>query len=158
MNQQWVHWLVTMKFYSGIQKTYLCCKGNNNKGTWSVSTKCKFVINRLSVQYWLNVMKQDWGDQIDPTINGRGRSVLIWGQTCRTLLENEGKPISGDKGTHTDENDPNIWQERMARVWTDVYAYDFGRSSFGRAVSSKWIILQKIRPRIVFVRSDHSLW
>ena len=47
-------------------------------------------------------------NQINPTMNGGGRSVLIWGQTCSTLLENEGKPISGDKGTHTDENDPNI--------------------------------------------------
>ena len=26
------------------------------------------------------------------------RSVLIWGQACRTLLVDKGKPLSGDKG------------------------------------------------------------
>ena len=82
-------------------------------------------------------MKQDWGDQINPTMNGGGRSVLIWGWTYRTLLVDKVKPLSGDKGMRTDEHGPKMWQGRMARVWTNVYAYEFGRSAFGRAVSGK---------------------
>ena len=61
-------------------------------------------------------MKQDLGDQINPTMNGGGCSVLIWVQTCRTLLVDKGKPLSGDKGTRTDENGPKIQQGRMAHV------------------------------------------
>ena len=53
-------------------------------------------------------MKQYLGDQINLTMNGGGRLVLIRGWTCRTLLVYKGKPLSGDKGTHTDEHGPNI--------------------------------------------------
>ena len=48
---------------------------------------------------------------------------MIWGQTCRTLLGEKGKPLSGDKGTRTEKHGPNIQQGRMARVQTNVYAY-----------------------------------
>ena len=61
---------------------------------------------RLSVQSWINVMKQDREDRINPTVNGRGRSVLIWGRTCRMLLGDKGKPLSGDKGMRTDKHGP----------------------------------------------------
>ena len=70
-------------------------------------------------------------------MNGGGRSVLIFGQTCRTMLVDKGKPLSGDKGTRTDENGPKIRQGIMASVLTNIYAYKFGRSSFGCAVSGK---------------------
>ena len=70
-------------------------------------------------------------------MNGGERLILIWGQTCRTMLVDKGKPLSGDKGTCTDEHGPNIRQGRMARVLTKVYAYEFGISAFGRAVSGK---------------------
>ena len=33
--------------------------------------------------FWV---KLDWPYQINPTMNGGGRSVLIWGQRCRILL------------------------------------------------------------------------
>ena len=109
------------------------------------------VIDRLIIQSWINVMKQDWGDRINPTMNGGGRLVLIWGWTYRTMLVDKGNTLSGYKGTCTYEHGPKILQVRMARVWTNVYAYEFGRSAFGRAVSGKWTILQKRRPRFVCV-------
>ena len=118
----------------------------------------EYVIDRLRVQYWINVMKQDWGDQISPTMTGRGHSVLIWGQRCRTLLGDKGEPLSGDKGTRTDKHDTKIQQGRMARVWTDVYAYTFGRSALVRAVSDKWMILRKRRPRFVCVPPAQYFW
>ena len=96
------------------------------------------------------------GYRINPTMNGGGRSVLIWGWTCRKLLVDKGKPLSGDKGIRTDEHVPKIWQGRMARVWMNVYAYKFGRSEFGRAVNGKWMILPKRRPRFACVLSAHS--
>ena len=49
-------------------------------------------------------------------MNGEGRWLLIWGQMYRTLLVDNGKPLSGDKGTHTNEHGPNIRQGRMERV------------------------------------------
>ena len=70
-------------------------------------------------------------------MNGGGHSVLILGRTCRSLLGHKGKPLPGDKGTRTDEHGPNIRQVIMARVLTNVYAYKFGKSEFGRAVSGK---------------------
>ena len=53
------------------------------------------------------------------------------------MLGDKVKPLPGDKGTCTDEHDPKIRQGRMARVLKNVYAYKFGRSAFGRAVSGK---------------------
>ena len=32
--------------------------------------------------------------QINPTMTGEGRLVLVWGQTCRALLVDKGKTIS----------------------------------------------------------------
>ena len=49
-------------------------------------------------------------------MNGGGRFVMIWVQTCRLLLEDKCKPLSGDKGTRTDEHGPKIQQGRMACV------------------------------------------
>ena len=123
-------------------------------GKWVPNDEC--VIDRLRVQYCINVMKQYWGDQINPTMNGEGRLVLIWGRTCRTMLVDKGKLLSGDKGTRTEEHGPKIKQGRMARVWTNVYAYEFGKSAFGRAVSGKLVILRKKRPRVVLVQLAHS--
>ena len=34
--------------------------------------------------------------RINPTMNGGGRLVLICGRTCRTLLGDKGKTLSGD--------------------------------------------------------------
>ena len=52
-------------------------------------------------------MKQDWGDQINPTTTGGGHMGLISGQTCRALLVDKGYPyLAGDKGTRTDEHGP----------------------------------------------------
>ena len=96
--------------------------------------------------------------QINPTMNGGGRSVLIWGRMCRTLLVDKGKPLSGDKGTRTDEHGPKIQQGRMARVLTNIYAYGFGRSEFGHAVSGKRMILWKRRPKFVCVPLAHYFW
>ena len=70
-------------------------------------------------------------------MNNGGRSVLIWGRMCRTMLVNKGKPLSGDKGTRKDEHGPKIRHGRMARVLTKVYAHKFGRSKFGCTVSGK---------------------
>ena len=39
-------------------------------------------------------MKQDGGDQINPTMTGGGHLVLIWGQLYRTLLGDNSKPLS----------------------------------------------------------------
>ena len=39
-------------------------------------------------------MKQDLGDQINPTMNGEVRMVLILGQTFILLLVYKGKPLS----------------------------------------------------------------
>ena len=52
------------------------------------------MIDRLRVQYWINVMKQYLGDQINPTMTGGGSSVLIRGQTCRAMLGDKVKPLS----------------------------------------------------------------
>ena len=57
-------------------------------------------------------------------MNGGGRSILIWGQTCRMLLVDKGKPLSGDKGVPTDKHGPKIQQERMTCVLTNIYAYE----------------------------------
>ena len=54
--------------------------------------------------------------QINTTMNGRECLVLIWGQTCRTLLKDKGKPLSGDKGMRTNEHSPKTQQGRMAFV------------------------------------------
>ena len=97
-----------------------------------------------------------WASRINPTMNGGGCSVLIWGRTWITLLVDKGKPLSGDKGTRTDENGPKIRQGIMASVWTNIYAYEFGRSVFVRSVSSKWMILRKRRTRFVCLPSSHS--
>ena len=75
-------------------------------------------------------MKQDLGGRINPTMTGGGILVLIWGQTCRTLLEDGGKPLSGDKGTFTDKHGPKIQQGGMARVRMNVYAYERDRSAY----------------------------
>ena len=70
-------------------------------------------------------MKQDRGYRINPTMNGEGRLVLIWGQTCRMLLGDKGKPLSGDKGTRTDEHGTKTRQGRMACVQMNVYSYAY---------------------------------
>ena len=54
--------------------------------------------------------------QINLTMNGGGHSVLILGQTLRTMLVDKGKPLSGDKGTRKDNHCPKIRQGRMERV------------------------------------------
>ena len=56
-------------------------------------------------------------------MNGGGRLVLIWGRTCRTMLGDKGKPLSGDKDTRTDNNSQNTQQKGMTHVRTNVYAY-----------------------------------
>ena len=56
-------------------------------------------------------------------MNSGGRSVLIWGRTCRMLLGDKGKPLSEDKGTRTDEHGLKTQQGRMERVQKNVYAY-----------------------------------
>ena len=56
-------------------------------------------------------------------MNGIGRSVLIWGRTCRTLFGDKSKPLSGDEGTHTDNHIPETKEGKMAKVRTKVYAY-----------------------------------
>ena len=88
------------------------------------------------------------GDQINPTMNGGGRSVLIWGQTCITMLGDKGKPLSGYKVTRIYEHGQKIWQGRMARVQTNVYTFEFDRSAFGRAVSSKLMILSEEKNKV----------
>ena len=70
-------------------------------------------------------------------MNNGGRSLLIWGRMCTTMLVNNVKPLSGDKGTRKDKHGPKIRQGRMARILTNVYAQKFGRSTFGRTVSVK---------------------
>ena len=92
-------------------------------GQWVPNDEC--AIDRLSVQSWINILKQDWGYRINPTMSNRGRSVLIWGRKCRTLLGDKGKPLSGDNGTHTDEHGPKTRQGRMSSVWTNVYTYTY---------------------------------
>ena len=69
-------------------------------------------------------------DRINPTMTGGGRSVLIWGRTCRTLLGDKGKPLSGDKGTRKEEHSPKIRHGRMAYVQKKVYAYERDRSAY----------------------------
>ena len=54
--------------------------------------------------------------RINPIMNSGGNSVLILGRKCRTLLGDDGKPLSGDKGTLTDDHGTKIRQVRMARV------------------------------------------
>ena len=86
-------------------------------------------------------MKQDLGGKINPTMNGRGPSVLIWGRTCRTLLGDKGKPISGEKGTRTN---------KRKRIWIEFYMRtDWIEVPIVRAVSGKWMILRKKIPRVV---------
>ena len=68
--------------------------------------------------------------RINPTMNSGGRLVMIWGKTCRTLLVDKVKPLSGYKGTRTDEQGPKIRQGRIACIRTNIYAYTFGRSEF----------------------------
>ena len=62
-------------------------------------------------------------------MTGRGHSVLIWGQRCRTLLGDKGEPLSGDEVTRMDEHGPKIRQGRMEYVQTNVYAYERYRST-----------------------------
>ena len=108
----WDHWKSRVA-YRG--PTYVAKETTTRvPGQWVPNYDC--AIDRLSVQSWINVMKQDWGDRINPTMNGRGRSVLIWGRTCITLLGDKGKPLSGDKGIRTDEHGPKTWKGRMACV------------------------------------------
>ena len=66
--------------------------------------------------------------RINPTMNGGGRSVLILGQMCRMMLGDNGKPLSGDKGTRTKEHGPKARQGRMSRIRTNVYAYELNWS------------------------------
>ena len=105
--------------------TYIA-KITTTKGPGQWVPNDEYVIDRLSVQSWINVMKQDWGEQINPTMNSRGHSILIWVQTCRTMLVDKGKPLSGDKGTHMDKHSPKTWQWRMTCVRTNVYSYAYG--------------------------------
>ena len=63
-------------------------------------------------------------------MNGEGRLVLIWVRTCRTLFGDKGEPLSWDKGTRTDEHSTKIRQGRMARVQTNIYAYERDRSVY----------------------------
>ena len=93
-------------------------------GKWVPNDEC--AIDRLNVKSWINVMKQDWRGWINLTMNGRGLSVLIWGEMCRTLLGDKGKPLSGDKVTRTDEHGLKTLQGRMACVRTNVYVYTYG--------------------------------
>ena len=150
----WEHW---RSIVASRGPTYVA-KGTTPRGPvqWLPNDEC--VIDRLRLQSWINVMKQYWGGQINPTMNGWGHLVLNWGWICRTLLGDKGKPLSGDRGTRIDEHSPKIRQGRMARVGTNVCTYIFGRSAFGRAVSGKWMILRKRRPRFVYVPSAHSFW
>ena len=48
---------------------------------------------------------------------------MIWDQTCRMLLGDKSKPLSGDKGIRTDEHGPKTRHGRMACVQTNVYVY-----------------------------------
>ena len=61
--------------------------------------------------------------QFNPTMNGGGRSVLILGQMCRMMFGDKVKPLSGNKGTRTNEHGPKTRQGRMSRIRTNVYAY-----------------------------------
>ena len=118
----WEHWRsrVASRVHTCVAKG----KTTRGAGQWVPNYEC--AIDRLSVQSWINVMNQDWGDRINPTMNGRGRSVLIWGWTCRTMLGDKGKPLSGDKGMRTDGHGPKTWQGRMSRVQTSLYGYTYG--------------------------------
>ena len=97
-------------------------KGTTKRGPghWVTNDEC--VIDRLRVKYCINVIKQDLGDPINPT--------MIWGRICRLLLVDKGKPLSGDKGTRTDKNSPKIRQGRMTGVWTNICAYEQDRSAY----------------------------
>ena len=81
--------------------------------------------------------------RINPTINGRGRQVLIWDQTCRTLLGNKCKPLSGDKRMRTDKHGPNTWQGRLARIQTNVYTYTYGLNCIRVQTELKCIIYKQ---------------
>ena len=73
--------------------TYVA-KGTTTMGPsqWVPNYEC--VIDRLRVKSWINVMKQDWGDQINPTMIGGGHSLLIQDQTCRAMLGDKVKTLS----------------------------------------------------------------
>ena len=114
----WEHWRSRV---ASRGPTYIE-KGTTTRGPGQWVPKDECVINRLRVQSCINVMKQDWWDQINPT--------MIWGRTCRTLLGDKGKPLSGDKDTRTDKHSPKIRQGRMARIRTNVYAYEKDRSAY----------------------------
>ena len=122
----WEHWRSRV---ASRGPTYVV-KGTTTRGPvqWVPNNEC--VIDRLRVKSWINVMKQDWGDQINPTMTGGVHSVLIWVRMCRTLLGDKGKPLSWDKGMRTDEHSSKIWQWRMARVQTNVYTYEQDRSVY----------------------------
>ena len=144
----WEHWRSRV---ASRGPTYVA-KGTTTRGPGLWVTNYEFAIDRLSVQSWINVIKQDWGDRISPTINDGGRSVLIWGRTCRTLLGDKGKPLSGDKGARTNKC-------IRAQVQTELYTRtDWIEVRIIRAVNGKWMILRKRRPRFVGVRSAHSFW
>ena len=62
------------------------------------------------------ILEENEAHLINPTMNSRERSVLIWVRKCRTLLGDKGKPLSGDKGTRTDDHGPKTRQGKMAPV------------------------------------------
>ena len=71
----WEHWRSRV---SSRGTTYVAkVTTTRGPGQWVSNDEC--VIDRLRVKSWINLMKQDWGDQINTTMNGRGHLVLIWG-------------------------------------------------------------------------------
>ena len=99
--------------------------------TWSSVIRIQFygaliIFLDKKIMYLVSLLLQEVTGRINPILNGRGCSVLIWGKTCRTMLEDKGKPLAGDKGTCTDKHGPKTWQGIMARVQTNVYAYAYG--------------------------------
>ena len=58
--------------------TYVA-KGTTTRGAVQWVPNDEFIIDRLRLKSWINVMKQYLGYQINPTITGGGRSVLIQG-------------------------------------------------------------------------------
>ena len=73
-------------------------------------------------------------------MTGGGRSVLIWGRICRTLLGDKGKPLSGDKSTRTDEHGP-----KTPRL-TDVKTGDNG------TLTNKCICIQTIQKCVLYAQ------
>ena len=76
--------------------------------------------------------KGDLVQAIEIDIRGtiRINPTMIWGQTCITMLGDNGKPLSGDKGTRTENHGPKIQQGIMARVRMNIYAYELDRSAY----------------------------